>query len=195
MADRLPFQYGSGCSGPLVSIGDIPFLPICSFPLYTQPTLALHHVAMTLPDLAPPPLCPCIFTIRAIPFSVTYSGFIGDAGGKASLVFKPAALPQNCCEPTFKMSGKLKLPCMPFSTLGDAAINIGKIVFSFKKLSHCKLKTSMYISLPTTWVTAVNTVSYKSGQFTYTWKLVQVFAVQPGGTVIWATAEPCPTPP
>ena len=149
MPGRLPFHYGSGCSGPAVSIGDIPFLPICSFPAYVQPTLALLHVDMTLPDLAPPPLCPCIFTVKAKPFSIHYPGYIGNPGASGSLIFKPS-MPMNCCEPTFKMSGKLNLPCMPFAVSAFCRINVGSMHCTLVKLSHCHLKFSTYISLPNT---------------------------------------------
>ena len=280
MPGRLPFHYGPGCSGPVVSIGDIPFLPICSFPAYVQPTLALHHVNMTLPDLAPPPLCPCIFTVKARPFSINYPGYIGNPGASGSLVFKPS-MPMNCCEPTFKMSGRLNLPCMPFAVSAFCRINIGSMHCTLVKLSHCHLKFSTYISLPSTfscipfsigakfsvtppsalkgfffgkdpshscklkfsvklslpspscikfsvangpdtinigtfsfvlsavpascklkqhgkislpctWVTAVNSVSYDGTNFKCHYRLVKVFTFQPVQQTTWATAEPCP---
>ena len=145
MATRGPFQYGSGCSGPVVSTGNISFLPICTFPVYPMPTVNMFHIDMSIPDLAPPPLCPCIgsFGTRVLNVSflpidtVTGAVKVNPAGGG------------NCCEPSFNMSLNLQMPCMPFTTSHYAHINVGKVSVNFAKCSgQCKLDLDINISLP-----------------------------------------------
>ena len=232
MAARKAFSYGLGCSGPVVSIDDIPFLPICSMPTYVQPTLALHHVDMTLPNLATPPLCPCIWTFKALPFSFSFAQIKPiSAIGSIWVVPMPPGLDRNCCEPTFNMSAFLKLPCMPFSVTAVHSIKLGKLSVHFGKAATCKLSLDIKISqpcipfvvstapainigtfsfivsrfddlcklrlrpdvsLPATWISVVNSVSFDGTNFKYHSKRLRVYAVQDGTSTTWATAEPCP---
>lgn len=192
MAERKAFSYGPDCSGPAVSIGDIPFLPICSMPTYISPTLALHHVDMTLPDLAPPPLCPCIWTFKAEAFSIRFTQIQRiSAVGSLYVVPAPPTIDRNCCEPSFEISAWLRLPCMPFSVIASPSINIGTFSFHVSQVS-CKVKLHPDISLPATWISMVQSVSFVSNQFRYHSKRLRVYAVQDGTDTTWATAEPCP---
>jgi hypothetical protein len=217
-----------------VSIGDIPFLPICSMPTYTAPTLALHHVDMTLPNLATPPFCPCIWTIQAFPshFNITFTQITPvSASGSLYVLPAPPTIDRDCCEPSFDILAFLKLPCMPFSVTAVHSINLGKLSVHFGKAATCKLSLDIRISqpclpfvvsgvpninigtfsfiisqiaadckvrlrpkvsLPTTWVSVVDTVSFDGSHFKYHSKRLQVYAVQNGTSTTWATAEPCP---
>lgn len=151
MATREAFEYAAWCAGPSVDINPPADFPICTVMSYAQPTLALHHVGMTLPDLAPAPLCPCIWTFNTEQENSTFAlalTNISVAAITAMLEICPVnGLNQDCCAPEFNVNVDIKLPCMPFEPSLGLSINTGAFTGSFYK-DVCKLKLDLKLSLP-----------------------------------------------
>jgi hypothetical protein len=156
---RDPFEYVSWCDGPSVDISPLVDLPLCTDILYEDPTFDLHHVDMTLPDISPPQMCPCIWTFDTKAPGGTDIKFTGIDPASATAEIKVIPYKgegQDCCDPTFNISFDLKLPCLAFSVTTDVTINIGRISFAATAdVSNCRLRMSADISLPATSETVI----------------------------------------
>jgi len=167
MAVREPFEYAAWCAGPSVDISPPADFPICTVISYVRPTLALHHIDMTLPDLAPPPLCPCIWTYNTemedSNFSIEMAAIsIGEISGFFEVRPK-VGLAQDCCAPEFNVSIDMKLPCMAFEPSLHLSINTGLFSGSFCK-DECDLQLNLKLSIPE--VDCINFSALATGTFT-----------------------------
>lgn len=149
---RDPFEYVSWCDGPSVDISPLVDFPLCTNISYQQPTFALHRVPMTIPDLAPPPLCPCIWSFDTQSpghANVMFTDIARTGAVASALVYPEKGEDQNCCDPSFQMELDLELPCIPFDYTNTATVGGGGI-FDFAIVqSGCELKFSFHVSFPT----------------------------------------------
>ena len=145
MADRQPFVYPDWCTGPVVDIEMPPGFPVCDFVTFTRPTY-LHVARLDPPDIDPPPFCPCIPTITPTMASTW------DFGGTRS-VFDIKIMPvtQDCCNPEFKISFDIQIPCMPFdmavtSRFTDGATYAGKPYLNIRHVTNtCKFEFNLQL--------------------------------------------------
>lgn len=148
---RDPFEYVSWCAGPSVDVSPLTDFPLCTQVSYTEPTMALFQVDMTIPDIAPPPLCPCIWTHDTKPPGTTDIAFKPEVEPTASIqVWPSGGENQNCCEPTYNIDFKLELPCIAFSVTTDGeSEGIGEFNFGGGvEPGECLLVFSYHLSIP-----------------------------------------------
>jgi hypothetical protein len=159
---RDPFEYVSWCDGPSVDISPLVDFPICDTVNYNNPTLDIHRVAMTIPDLAPPPMCPCIWSFdtespgHAV---VSLTAISRAAAGGRIVVVPQLGDSQNCCEPSFQIEFDLNLPCVPFDfTATGTATGIGTFDIAMV-ISGCVVKFSYVMSIPCIAFSVENNIS------------------------------------
>jgi hypothetical protein len=161
---RDPFEYVSWCEGPSVDISPLVDFPLCTEIQYEQPTFALHHVDMTIPDLAPPPLCPCIWTFDTNSpgrININVTGIDPSAATGAITVWPDKGEEQDCCDPTFNINFSIDLPCIAFDvsitgTATGAAFALGASVDH----ENCALKLSYMLSMDFTCIAFSATVTH-----------------------------------
>ena len=133
MADRLPFEYADWCSGPVVDLDLLPTgFPICTIPTFTSPTFRTKdNPALTIPDVLPPPFCPCVPTMSPgldVVFNIrnAYATYPLNSGGDPTSVGVTVLVPPrfhlevdpvtaDCCDPEFEVDYNIDLPCIPFT--------------------------------------------------------------------------------
>lgn len=114
---RQPFQYPTGCTGPVVDI-DFGFT-LCDGIMFTTPQ-ATHMPKIDPPDANPPPFCPCIPTISESTVSGAATFDVG--GNESKFDIKIVPMTSDCCNPEYKFEFDLKVPCMPFSMVVTQAL-------------------------------------------------------------------------
>jgi len=83
MADRLPFEYVDGCTGPYVDLDIVPAgLPICTGPTFEDPDVYVTKI--DFPDVMPPP---CV-TPGSDPEDQAYTGMWAIKGAASSGKFR-----------------------------------------------------------------------------------------------------------
>ena len=136
--DRKPFEYVGDCDGPSVNTDIVPSgFTSCEDVVYTHPTLALQDYQMTVPDVAPPPLCNGLG-------SVTASGTMEGISGSLAISSSGSA-----CSPDLTVSYSFKVPCIGFTTSVNASISTGSIIVGLTPNNEtCQLDLDVAISLP-----------------------------------------------
>ena len=119
MSDRQPFVYPDWCTGPVVDIDMPPGFPVCDYVTFTRPTY-MHVPRIDPPDIDPPPFCPCIPTI--IPTTDATWNF---GGSNSVMDIKIVPVAQDCCNPDFRITFDIEVPCMPFDMVATSAFTEG----------------------------------------------------------------------
>jgi len=145
---RQPFQLPPGCDPVSFNIDIIPAdFPLCSIPPFTDPQTCNHE--FPIPDIPiMPPFCPCI---RLSPTT-------GDSKVSGSnLTMQLTVVDQSsgdCCDPCFKLSYNLNIPCLPYSISRhvDKAVvsgNVATLALTFYKPElGCELQLSYCLNIP-----------------------------------------------
>jgi hypothetical protein len=136
-----------------VDISPLIDFPICDTVNYNVPTLDLHRVQMTIPDLAPPPMCPCIWSSDTE--APGYASIAVTAISRQEASGRIAVVPRygdelNCCDPTYDVEFDLQLPCIPFDfTVTGTSTGVGTFDLALiPVVSECVVRFSYAISIP-----------------------------------------------
>jgi hypothetical protein len=156
---RDPFEYVGWCVGPSVNIDPVVDFPLCTDIGYVNPTLDIFRIDMTIPDLAPPPMCPCIWSFDSDSpgqSSVNVTGISKDSASGRIVVRPRNADEQDCCNPSFDIDFKIDMPCIPFglSFSGTATGGVFSLGGSID-LENCNLVLRYKASFPNVSVTCI----------------------------------------
>ena len=164
MPTRQPFEYPDWCTGPEVDLDFGAGFPVCDYVTFTTPVY--EHVPMlNPPDLDPPPFCPCIPTIK--PTAAATYKFGGS--GKPTFDIRIVPVTDDCCNPDFRISFDLEIPCMPFEMVATAKYTngptyAGKPGFSVRKQpGTCKYDFNLVMP-PSSGSSAIELCLYEHGQ-------------------------------
>jgi hypothetical protein len=144
---RDPFEYLGDCTGPDVDLDIVPSgFPICSFPSFRDPTFCPNLLDPTKPEIAPPPMCPCIPTMYLTPDSTI--AVTGTLEPFMTFLVRPGT--DDCCEPTFEATMEIFIPCVGFDLEVIASINTGIVSADVSiGTADCEVGINIGISLPT----------------------------------------------
>lgn len=177
MADRQPFEYPDWCDGPTVDLDIIPTgFPLCSSPTFNDPTIFINNPFISVPEIAPPPMCVCIPTIpgtggagvagcecdSTFCVSGTYIGGIYyqpgshciDNGGGFAGTFGIEIIPvtEDCCDPEYEMQFDVDVPCIPFNIATELNF-IGQTeatgsLIAWKHCGDCEYLLQLNLDIP-----------------------------------------------
>lgn len=136
--------------------------PVCDYVTFTRPTY-LYVPRIDPPDIDPPPFCPCLPTVLPTVESTRDYG-----GSRSTFNIRIIPVTQDCCNPEFKISFDIQVPCMPFdmvvtSKFTDGVSFANKPYLNIRHVTNtCKFEFNL--QLPKSGGTPLELCLYEHGE-------------------------------